>query len=44
MRRLRAGMTQKALAAELGLCTLWVRLQEQGKIPCNTLMDYWTAR
>lgn len=39
--RLRSGVTQEHVAAELGCSRAWVNQMEAGEAPCVRLIEYW---
>jgi transcriptional regulator with XRE-family HTH domain len=39
--RRRRGWSQKIMAKKLRCCRYWVRLMENGSVPCNKLAAYW---
>lgn len=39
--RLRAGVTQEHVAAEMGCSRLWVNQMENGHVGCDRLIEYW---
>ena len=39
--RLRSGVTQEHVAAELGCSRIWVNMMEAGREPCVRLIEYW---
>lgn len=39
--RKRAKKTQVQVAKEIGCGREWLRLQEKGRVPCDSLLKYW---
>ena len=42
--RRRAKVSQMSVAQGLSYCRYWVNLMEQGKKPCDSLVEYWEKR
>lgn len=39
--RLRSGMTQEEVAAELSVSRIWVNKMESGRVGCSALVRFW---
>lgn len=44
LRRKRLGWTQEKCAEMMGITRFWFHVMEKGKVPCDTLIEFWEQR